>query len=165
MPAVFLGLGSNLRPEENLRLGVRELSRRFDLRSVSGVYRNAAVGFEGDEFLNAVACIDTDDPPETIVAALNEIHELAGRTRGESAFVSRTLDIDLLLYGDACLPEFRVPRSDVLEYSFVLRPLAELAPELQHPETGKTFSEHWAEYDASRHPLTESDLILLNDAN
>ena len=83
--------------------------------------------------------------------------------RGSDAFVSRTLDIDLLLYGDACLPEQRVPRRDVLEYSFVLRPLAELAPDFRHPETGRTMAEHWADFDSSQHPLTQTGLILLND--
>ena len=163
MPSVFLGLGSNLQPEVNLRLGVDELARRYDLRSVSAVYRNPAVGFDGDDFLNAVAWVTTEEKPGAIMSALDEIHDLAGRSRGPNAFVSRTLDIDLLLYGDACLPEFRVPRQDVLEYSFVLRPLAELAPDAVHPETGQTFAEHWAAFDQSRHLLTRTDLILLND--
>jgi 2-amino-4-hydroxy-6-hydroxymethyldihydropteridine diphosphokinase len=165
MPLVYLGLGSNLRPEANLQLGVRELAQRFSLIDVSRVYRNRSYGFEGDDFLNAVACIETEKSAAEIADELDEIHELAGRTRGSSRFVSRTLDIDLLLYGDEVIPEYRVPRKDVLEYSFVLRPLAELAPRLRHPLTGRTMADHWAEFDPISHPLTETGLILLNDAD
>lgn len=164
MPLVFLGLGSNLRPEENLRLGVRELARRFTLVAVSRVYRNKAFGFEGDDFLNAVVSVETDKRADVVVDELNEIHALAGRERGPTALVSRTLDIDLLLYGDQIIPACRVPRDDVLEYSFVLRPLAELAPELRHPQTGRTMADHWAEHGRSGHPLIETDLVLSGDA-
>ena len=162
MPRVYLGLGSNQHPESNLRLCARELSRRFALDAVSSVYRNRALGFDGDDFLNAVACIETSESAARIADELDEIHGLAGRERGPSAFVSRTLDIDLLLYGDEIIPERDVPRADVLEYSFVLRPLAELAPELRHPQTGRTMAEHWADFDQSAHPLEKIDLILSN---
>lgn len=162
MPIVYLGLGSNTQPAHNLRLGVRELSRRFTLIAVSRVYRNAAFGFEGSEFLNAVAKVETDLSAAMIVNELNVIHELAGRRREDSAFSSRTLDIDLLLYGDEVIPEKRLPRSDVLDYSFVLRPLSEIAPDLRHPVTGDTMAEHWQAFDQDSHPLTEDRLILLN---
>jgi 2-amino-4-hydroxy-6-hydroxymethyldihydropteridine diphosphokinase len=153
MPKVYLGLGSNVHPEANLRLAIRELTRRFQLDAVSDVYRNAAVGFEGDDFLNAVACIETDLPPGDICRQLEEIHEMAGRKRGEDSFVARSLDIDLLLYGDQVIGEWRVPRQDVLDYAFVLRPLAELAPDLVHPVTGKTMAGHWAAFDHDSHAL------------
>jgi len=162
MPLVYLGLGSNLRPEENLQLGIRELSRRFSLVEVSKVYRNKAYGFEGDDFLNAIACVETGKGVRSVAEELDQVHELAGRTRGPTSFASRTLDIDLLLYGDEVIPDYRVPRQDVLEYSFVLRPLAEIAPGLRHPVTGRTMAEHWENFDGSSHPLTESDLILSN---
>jgi 2-amino-4-hydroxy-6-hydroxymethyldihydropteridine diphosphokinase len=162
MPTVYLGLGSNAEPEHNLRLGVQELARRFSLTGVSRVYRNQALGFEGDDFLNAVASIETDMPVEQIASQLDEIHDLAGRRRGESRYVSRTLDIDLLLYADEIIPQWRVPRPDVLEYSFVLRPLAEIAPNLCHPVTGKTMAEHWAGFSQDQHPLLQDRLILLN---
>ena len=162
MPNVYLGLGSNTRPDHHLPLGIAELARRFTLVAVSRVYRNAALGFDGPEFLNAVACIETELPIAKVTAQLNDIHDVAGRRRGDSAFESRTLDIDLLLYGDAVIPECRIPRADVLDYSFVLRPLAEIAPDLRHPVTGKSMAEHWSEFDQALHPLQEDRLILLN---
>ena len=160
MPTVFLGLGSNVLPEANLRLAVRELARRFRLNGVSAVYRNAAVGFDGDDFLNAVASVDTALPPGEICGQLEEIHDLAGRKRGEDSFVSRPLDIDLLLYGDEVIDDCRVPRSDILEYAFVLRPLAELAPDLVHPATGRTMADHWRDFDHESHGLEKVDDIL-----
>jgi 2-amino-4-hydroxy-6-hydroxymethyldihydropteridine diphosphokinase len=72
------------------------------------------------------------------------------------------LDIDLLLYDQLVLnePPVRLPREDVLKYSFVLRPLAEIAPNYRHPVTGKLISEHWREFDAASHPLAAVDLSL-----
>jgi len=157
-----LGLGSNSRPEANLALGVRELGARFDLLALSSVYRNKAVGFDGDDFLNAVVCVDTIMPPEDICLHLEEIHKLAGRKRDSNPYVSRTLDIDLLLYDQLIVdaPPVHVPRADVLDYSFVLGPLAEIAPDYVHPLSGKTIAMHWSEFDPDSHPLARDDLIL-----
>jgi len=159
---VYLGIGSNLNPEENLRLAVRELRRRFGDVELSTVYRNRPVGFDGEDFLNLVAGLDTPLSPSGVLEQLGEIHELAGRSRSQEKFVSRTLDIDLLLYDDlvADEPPLHLPRSDVLDYSFVLRPLAELAGERRHPVTGRRYLDHWREFDARRHPLERSDVIL-----
>jgi len=159
---VYLGLGSNSQPNDNLRLGMRELRQRFDVWSVSYVYRNAAMGFSGADFLNAVACVETPLSPLQICRELDLIHDLAGRVRGSNAFVSRTLDIDLLLYDDLICddPPVRVPRGDVLEYAFVLGPLVEIAPDYVHPRTEKTLQRHWDELDKAAHPLKREALIL-----
>jgi 2-amino-4-hydroxy-6-hydroxymethyldihydropteridine diphosphokinase len=162
MARVYLGLGSNIDPEDNLRLGVEELRRHYGDVHISRVYRNAAVGFDGADFLNLVAGFDSEEAPAEISRRIEKIHDLAGRERGDNRFASRALDIDLLLYDDLVIdePPLQLPRTDVLEYSFVLRPLAELAPELAHPVTGRTMAEHWQECDADRHPLTLVDVIL-----
>jgi len=162
MPVVYLGLGSNLEPELNLRLAAQELRSRFSLQKMSAVYRSAALGFDGADFLNAVACIETTMTPLELHAELETIHDTAGRQRGAARLVSRRLDIDLLLYDRLILdePPLRIPRQDVVEYSFVLRPLAEIAPDYRHPVSGLTLQRHWAGYDASCHPLTAVRLVL-----
>ena len=162
MARIYLGLGSNINAEDNLRMGVRELARCYGELSVSPVYRSEAVGFEGPDFLNLVVACATQTSALEVHEQIERIHRMAGRERGEAKFASRPLDIDLLLYDDLVTaePPLRLPRSDVLEYSFVLRPLAELAPDLVHPVTGKTIAEHWAAFDADAMPLTPVSGIL-----
>lgn len=147
MATVYLGLGSNIEPARHLRLAVAELGRRFAGVRTSAVYRNAPVGFEGEDFLNLVAEVETDLPPAAVVDELEEIHELAGRMCRDG-FAPRELDIDLLLYDRIVLPQgsdIEVPRSDVLTRDFVLRPLSELAPDYVHPLTGRRLADHWLE--------------------
>lgn len=155
MALVYLGLGSNIEPEKNLSLAVRELRNRYGELQVSAVYRSASIGFEGDDFLNLVVGLRSDDRPTKICDEIERLHNLVGRCRGSDKWAARPLDIDLLLYNDAVIDErpVRVPRGDILEYSFVLRPLAELAPDLVHPVTGKTMLAHWQEFDEASHPL------------
>lgn len=152
---VYVSAGSNVAPEDNLRLACRELRRRFGALRLSGVYRNPAVGFAGDDFLNLVLQFRTSEPPGSVVEELERLHVLAGRVRGPDPFSPRTLDLDLLLYGQAVIGDrpIRVPRDDIRKYAFVLGPLAELAPDLRHPQTGETMAELW-----SRFPRQPGDL-------
>ena len=162
MATVYLGLGSNIDPEQNLHLGVAELRRRYGDIELSAVYRSPAVGFDGDDFLNLVARCESDQPPATICDEIEVIHNLSGRDRSGGKWEARTLDIDLLLYNDLVVdePPVRVPRDDILDYSFVLRPLAELAPDLLHPVTGRTMLEHWQDFDAEDQPLEVVGVFL-----
>ena len=162
MPRVYVGLGSNIEPHKNLRLGVRELRSRYGDVDLSPVYQSEPHGFAGDDFLNLVAGFDADDRPEEIQREIELVHDLAGRSRAGDKYVARTLDIDLLLYDDLVIegPEVRLPRKDVLEYSFVLRPLSELDPALVHPLSGRRMDEHWQAFDAASHPLQPVNVIL-----
>ena len=162
MARVYLGLGSNINPVENLRIGVSELRARFGELRVSAIYESAALGFAGADFLNMVVGFESEASPDELQQQAELIHDLSGRERGSGRFTSRPLDIDLLLYGDLVVdgPRLKLPRCDVLNYNFVLRPLAELEPGLVHPVTGKTLQEHWQNFDATSHPLRAVDVIL-----
>ena len=157
MATVFLGIGSNESPEENLQLAIRELRSRYGELELSPIYKSASVGFSGADFLNLVLRFQSDATARSICNEIELIHNLAGRVRGSDKWESRPLDIDLLLYNDLIEDErpVRVPRDDILRYSFVLRPIAELAPSHVHPVTGKTLLEHWQGFDAASHPLEE----------
>lgn len=162
MAVVYVGIGSNIDPEHNLSLCMRELRRRYGEVQASAVYRSGAVGFEGDDFLNLVASFESEDSPEAICEDIETIHNLVGRDRKGGKWAPRPLDIDLLLYDDLVISErpVRVPREDILEYSFVLRPLAELAPDLVHPVSNRTMLEHWQEFDESSQPLELVGVIV-----
>jgi 2-amino-4-hydroxy-6-hydroxymethyldihydropteridine diphosphokinase len=160
MATIYLGLGSNESPKANLRLAVRELEKRYGELAISAVFQSAAIGFDGADFLNLVVCLQSEESALAMCDEIELIHNLAGRVRGSDKWESRPLDIDLLLYNDLVIDErpVRVPREDILRYSFVLRPLAELAPDQVHPVTGRTMLEHWQEFDTSSHPLKETNV-------
>jgi len=143
---VFLSLGSNVEREANIPGGLRALHERFGPLAVSTVYECPAVGFEGDDFYNLVVAFDSDEPVLTVHEALHGIEDRFGRDRGQPKFSPRTLDIDLLLYGERILREGRLvlPRPEIERVAFVLAPLAELAPIREHPVTGVTFTAMWA---------------------
>lgn len=152
---VYISGGSNMAPEDNLRLAFRELKNRFGDVGVSPVYRTAAVGFAGDPFLNCVFKLTTRESAVAVVECLEDLHALAGRVRGPSSFSPRPLDLDLLLYGDAIIPEppVKVPRDDITKYSFVLKPLADIAPALRHPVSGRTMADLWQEFPGRDEPI------------
>lgn len=152
---IYVSAGSNIQPASNLRAGLLELARHFGALSVSSVYRTAAVGFDGDDFLNLVVSFETGCSPVEVVAILDGIEAAAGRERHEARFAPRTLDLDLLTYDDLVVdgPEIKLPRADILRYAFVLGPLAEMAPDLVHPVEGLTMRELWAGFDAADQPI------------
>ena len=149
MSRVFVGVGSNIDRERSIRAGVAALRERFGRIELSPVYENPAVGFEGDSFYNLVAAFDTELAPAVVDGILHDIEQQHGRARGTGSFAPRTLDLDLLLYGDLVMRQepVRVPRDDIERYAFVLRPLADIAGEMRHPVTGRTFRQMWAECD------------------
>jgi len=148
MSRVFVGVGSNIDREQSIRAGIAELRDRFGKLQLSPVYENPAVGFKGDSFYNLVVAFDTELAPTAIDGILHDIEQLHGRGRASGRFAPRTLDLDLLLYGDlvAVQESIRVPREDIDRYAFVLRPLADIAGEMRHPVTGRTFRQMWAEW-------------------
>jgi len=156
MTRAYISIGSNIERDANIRAAVQALRERYGTLTLSSVYENRPIGFEGEDFYNLVAAFDTDESPEVIVAGLHDIEQRLGRVRETSHFRSRTIDLDLLLYGDLQRhdTELRIPRPEITEYACVLRPLAELAPGMRHPRTGETFATLWARFDKTAQPLT-----------
>jgi 2-amino-4-hydroxy-6-hydroxymethyldihydropteridine diphosphokinase len=141
----YLSLGSNIDPERNLRSAIDALRERFGALAVSKVYRFPAVGFVGPDFLNAAVAIDCDIDPFALNRWLHELERQHGRIRANVKFSSRSLDIDIIYFGDLVLDgpgELVLPRPE-LNQSFVLKPMAELAPELVDPICKRTLRQLW----------------------
>lgn len=156
MPRVFISIGSNLDKERNVHSAITALERTYGPLDLSKIYVTEAQGFVGEPFYNLVAAFDTGTPAGEVAAKLADIEHHHGRRRDAERFGPRALDLDLLLYGDAVIhnDDIHVPRPDIRQYAFVLRPLAELAPELRHPETGQTLEEMWESFDGQRAVLS-----------
>jgi len=116
----LVGMGSNIDPESNLRCAARAIRQRFADARFSRVYRSAAVGMEGDDFLNACCLFDTSLSCERLVAWLKGLEDMQGRSRAGGAWQSRTLDLDLLMLGTEVLDD------DLFRYAHVYVPAAEL---------------------------------------
>ena len=145
MSTAWLGLGSNMSAETHIRAGIRELERDFDNVSLSPVYSSTAVGFDGDDFINLVARIETEMHPLELRQYLRDLEDRFGRKRDVAKFSDRSLDIDILLYDDLVLlsPVLEIPRAEILKFSHVLKPLADLEPDLIHPTELRTMDEIW----------------------
>ena len=148
MTRAYVGIGSNIEPEQNVRSAVRALRKRFGTLSISPVYRSTAHGFPGDDFYNLVVGFDTAEPSTTITATLKDIERDHGRVRYGDGMHSRTLDLDLLSQGEAVLDD------SVTRYGFVLKPLADLAPTLRHPTLQRSYKDLWEQFDGKRAALT-----------
>ena len=145
MTTACLGLGSNVAAGKHLRAAVLALRERFDGLRLSPLYRSRAVGFEGADFINFAAAIETSLAPADLHTWLRELEDRHGRRRDVPKFSDRTLDVDILLYGDLVLddPELQLPRPEILRFAHVLRPLAELVPEQLYPGRDETLAELW----------------------
>jgi 2-amino-4-hydroxy-6-hydroxymethyldihydropteridine diphosphokinase len=153
---LFLGLGSNIEPARYLPLGLAELETLLGSLRVSKVYEGAAIGFSGAPFWNLVVEAQTELTVGDLQTALRVIEYAHGRPAQASRFSPRSLDIDILVYGDICgvIDGVVLPRAEILDNAFVLRPLAELAASCVHPAVGRTYAELWQDYDAGSQPLT-----------
>ncbi len=155
MSRAYLSLGSNVDAVAHLRAAVQALRERFGDVVLSPVYRTRAVGFDGPDFHNAAAIVRTDLDPHALNAWLHALEDAHGRDRSGPRYGDRTLDIDIVLFDGLTLEgagNLRIPRPE-LKHAFVLRPLAEIAPQVVVPGTGLTLGALWA-----RHP--ERDVAL-----
>ena len=145
MSRAYLSLGSNVDAVTHLRAAVRALQMRFGDVVLSPVYRTRAVGFDGPDFYNAAAIIDSDLDPHALNAWLHALEDAQGRDRSGPRYGNRTLDIDIVLFDGLTLEgagNLRIPRPE-LKHAFVLRPLAEIAPQVEVPGTGRTLAQLW----------------------
>ncbi len=145
MTTVLLSLGSNLQPQQHLHAAVAVLRQRFGDIRVSPAYRTAAVGFDGPAFLNNAVALETDMPLEALDTWLHAVEDAHGRDRSGPRFSDRTLDIDVVFYGDLIVEgpgHLRIPRPE-LKHAFVLKPLADIAPDFVDPVSGLDLAALW----------------------
>lgn len=161
MATAYISVGSNVEAEANIRNGLQLLEQEYGALRLSPVYRSTAVGFEGDDFLNLVVAFECLSDVQLLAETLDEIENRCGRVRDGVRFGPRTLDLDLLLYGDLVLdqPGLKIPRDEILSYAFVLRPLADLEPQGIHPVEQRDYASLWAEREATAQTLTPTPAI------
>ena len=157
---IYLGVGSNQAREKNIRSGLQALTELLGEIKLSPIYESKSVGFNGSNFFNLVIYAHTDLTLSELSEALKKIEDKHGRVRGGATYSPRSLDIDILTYGD-CVGIYdgiELPRAEITENAFVLLPLSELAPQELHPRIRKTYAELWANYDQSAQSLWKIEL-------
>jgi len=159
MTRVYAGLGSNVDKDKNIPAGLSTLAKHFSPLAISTVYESEPLGFRGDNFYNLVVGFDTDLSVLQVVKIFKSIEASSGRLPSSQndtyGTIFHTLDIDLLLFGDLVQhdDQIDVPRNDIKQYSFVICPLAEIAGDSKHPDTGLSLADIWQSFDKDRHQL------------
>lgn len=159
---VYISVGSNMERERYVRKAVAMLRATFDTLVVSSVYETEAVGIVGDPFFNLAAGFTTCQAVEAVLESLRSIEQQCARVRDGADHGSRTMDIDLLLYGDMVSdgPLVVLPRREIKSRAFVLAPLAEIAGERIHPTEALTYAELWRRFDKSAQTIHRIDFPL-----
>ena len=160
MARVYLSLGSNIEPRRYLNVALDELRARFGAIDVSPAYRSAAVGFDGTDFVNLAVGLDTELEPVALNDWLHALEDRHGRRRDVPRYSDRTLDVDIVLYGERVIAgpgHLQIPRKE-LRHAFVLKPLADIAPAARHPVDGQTMAALWSAFPQEREPLTPESL-------
>jgi len=155
MPQVLLGVGSNIERERYIIAGLDALQALFGELALSSVYSSEAIGFAGQPFLNLAVAVDTDLAVGELARQLRHIEVEYGRPANATRNSARQLDIDILTYDNlvGVIDDVELPRGEILENAFVLGPLAELAPEEEHPVERETYQALWQAYDRASQGL------------
>ena len=155
MADVYVAAGSNVEPIRYLCRALDALQAAFGPLTVSPAYRNRAVGFEGPAFVNLVVGFATDESPAQVRSRLQQIESLCDRPRDAPKWAPRTMDLDILLYDSLVSdePGLVLPRPDLVRRAYMLKPMADITPDLRHPTLQKTMRELWEASDARGHAL------------
>lgn len=163
MTTGYISVGSNINKEINIPAALKALKKEFGQLVVSSLYQSEAVGFEGDDFHNLIVQFETTIEPRMVAKILRNIESTHGRTRDGRKYAARTLDLDLILYGDQIIDDdhLQIPRHDIEQYAFVLEPLAEICPRLLHPISKINYATLWRGYNKSnaKQRLVKQDFV------
>jgi 2-amino-4-hydroxy-6-hydroxymethyldihydropteridine diphosphokinase len=157
---VYVAAGSNIEPLQNLRLALSALREVYTPLAVSPAYRNHAVGFEGDDFINLVIGFATTQALHEVRERLQAVEALCGRPRDAPRWAPRSMDLDILLYGArvSAEPGLVLPRPDLVRRAYMLKPIADLAPDLVHPTLRRTIAQLWQDFVPGNHVLVPVSL-------
>lgn len=141
MKRVYVGIGSNIERERHVRAALDRLEKLFAPLIVSPVYESEALGFDGAAFFNLVVGFDTTLSLQEVRLQLHAIERENGNAGTLPKFSARSLDLDLLTYGDFCgvSSGAKLPRADIAEYAYALWPLADIAGDELHPQLRITY--------------------------
>jgi 2-amino-4-hydroxy-6-hydroxymethyldihydropteridine diphosphokinase len=155
---ILISVGSNIDKEQNTILGLQALAKHFQNMQISTIYESESVGFSGNNFYNLVVSCDTSYSVETVCKTLKDIENELGRVR-DKKFGNRTMDLDLLTFDElVCETPVVLPRPEIEYNAFVLKPMAELAPNSVHPVNKKTYQALWQAYSNDKQRLWPSTL-------
>ena len=141
---VYVAVGANIEPERNIIDGLGQLSRRLPVAAISTFYRTPAIGRpEQEDYVNGVIALESRGDPLALKDLLRDVERAMGRVRTEDAFAPRTLDLDILLYGDRVFDEVGliIPDPDIATRPFLAAGLIELDPSLTLPGDSRSLAE------------------------
>nr|BAM75724.1 hypothetical 2-amino-4-hydroxy-6-hydroxymethyldihydropteridine pyrophosphokinase [uncultured microorganism] len=146
MAKIHINIGSNQDREANIVGAIELLRLNFGDIKISDIFESPAQGFEGDDFYNIGVNANTGLSVDDVNAVLKDIEKTFGRDRSAPKFSSRLIDLDLVVYDEIIDEKSNLPRNDILLYSFVLAPLAQLSGSDIHPLENKSFQQLWQEF-------------------
>ena len=158
---VFVGVGSNIEPVVRIGDALVDLQERFGAIQLSTAYRNPAVGFEGDEIVNLVVRFRTTVSLSEVLGILHQIEIRGGKDLAAPRMSAKTIDLDLLLFGDLIVDNDRLilPRPESVTAAYYFKPLFELAPNRVHPVAGSTFTELWSQLESTAVSLVPEPIV------
>ena len=159
---VFIGIGSNLNKIKNIKSCISKIKNDYENVKLSPVYETKSMGFDGPNFYNLVCSFNTTEDIYKLKERLNKIELDHGRNLNETKYSSRTLDIDILYYDNLILVDdkIKIPRKEIIEYDFVLRPLIDINPEFIHPVLLIPNNKIEEKYDIKKHIIAKVDINL-----